>query len=359
MTEPGWWRRDRPEDGRPQDRAPGDQQGHAGQEGQTSHAGQDGQAGRPGEGYRPEQGYTQPIPQYPTRPIGPVGPGGPGGPGSPGGPGGRPGGFGPLQGLAPGQDVGPLPSAVRRRRRGRGWAALLVVLVCFGLLAVAADRGAVMLAENALGRGVQTEQRLDRPARVSIAGFPFLTQALAGRYRQIDLAADGVPTGNGLVADQVTVRLADVTASASDLVAGRVDRLRAGRVTVRARVGYDAVDAVVAEQLRNDILVVRFADGGDNRLEVTGTIRTLVGELQLKGLVRASLVERGIRLQLVPRSVQGLPGAVDGLLADLLDLTLATPDQVSGIRPTRLEVGPDGITLTGAGTDVPLGDLAR
>lgn len=336
MTEPGWWSRDRPEDGREQGRE---------------------QAYGPGaQDYGPGgQGYTQPIPQHPTRPIGPP-------PGVPPGRASRPpqGPFrGPLQDLAPGQGQGRRSLPPASRRRGRGWAALLVVLVCLGLLAAAADRGAAKLAERALGRGVQTEQRLARPADVSIAGVPFLTQAFNGRYRQIDLAAAGVPTGNGLTVDRITVRLTDVTANASDLIAGRADRLRAGRVTVRALVGYRALDAVVADQLRSDALTVRFADGGGDRLAVTGTVRTPLGELQLRGKVRATLVGQGIRLRLVAGSVQGLPNAVDQLLSDLLDVTLAAPDQVSGLRPTGIEVGPTGITLTGAGTDVPLGILAR
>lgn len=282
-------------------------------------------------------GQTQPIPQHPTQPIG------------------RPTGRvqdGRYQGAQhPGRPAG--------RRRGRGWTALLVVLACFALLAVAADRGADLLAERAVGQGVQREQGLAAPADVSIAGFPFLTQLLSGRYRQIDLAADGVQAGSGLTVDRVTVRLTDVSAGASDLLAGRTDRLRAGAVSVRARVGYASLDRVFADRLGTDQLAVTFADGGRNRLAVTGTLRTVLGDLQVKGLVSARLVEQGIRLRLVPGSVPGLPPVADRLLQDLFDLTLPLPAQVSGIRPTTVEIGPDGVTLTGTGTDIPLGRLAR
>lgn len=262
---------------------------------------------------------TQPIPYHPTQPLQPVEP--------------------------------------PRRRRGRGWTALLVVLACFALLTVAADRGAAILAERALGRGMQQQQGLAEPATASIAGFPFLTQAFAGHYRQIDLAAAVVPTGAGVPLDQVTVRLTDVTASAADLLAGRTDRLRAGRVAVRARVGYRSLDTLVAQRIDPDRLAVRFSDGGSNRLAVTGTVSTVLGELQVKGLVAAELTADGVRLGLVPGSVDGLPEVVGRLLADLLDVTVAAP-AVSGIRPNGVEVGAAGVTLTGTGTDVPLSRLA-
>jgi hypothetical protein len=342
VSEPGWWSRPADQPGpRPPEEGPGAPTGQA------------------PTGQAPTQPIEQPPPYYPTQPIQqPIAQPAAGPPAPPVRPPvaqrptlpiGPTGSFGPLQ------DLGrPQPA---RRRRGRGWAALVVVLVCLGLLAAAADRGAALVAERALGRGVQQEQGLARPAVASISGFPFLTQALRGRYRQVDLVADAVPTGAGLTVDRVTVRLTDVSAGVSDLLAGRTDRLRAGRVAVRARVGYPTLNALVAERVDADRLAVRLSDGGGNRLEVVGTVRTVLGRLQVRGLLKATLVGKGIRLQLVPGSVAGLPAVADRLLADLLDVTLEAPTQVSGIRPTGVEVAADGVTLTGTGTDVPLGDL--
>ena len=130
------------------------------------------------------------------------------------------------------------------------------------------------------------------------------------------------------------------------------------RMTVRAVVGYPRIDDAVANRLRSDQLVLRFGAGGNGRLAVRGTIGSPLGELSVQGLVQVELVDGGVRLRLDPGSVQGLPAATLGLLGPLLDLTIEGPDQVYGLRPTGLQVGPDGITLTAAGTNVLLGSLA-
>lgn len=57
---------------------------------------------------------------------------------------------------------------------------LLVVLVIFGGLFVAADRVAVNLVEDKAADKIRSSQGLDKTPEVSIKGFPFLTQ-VAGR----------------------------------------------------------------------------------------------------------------------------------------------------------------------------------
>ena len=242
------------------------------------------------------------------------------------------------------------------RRRGR--AALLLVVGLLGLVLLALDRAADLVSERAVARAVQQQQRLSRPPTVSISGFPFLTQVVSGRLEQVDLTAIGVPAAAGLTVDQVQVRLAGVDVRGSDLIAGRTDGLTADRMTVRAVVGYPRIDDVVANRLRSDQLVLRFGAGGNGRLAVRGTIVSPQGELSVQGLVQVELVDGGVRLRLDPGSVQGLPAAALGLLGPLLDLTIEGPDQVNGLRPTGLRVGPDGIILTAAGTNVLLSSLA-
>jgi LmeA-like phospholipid-binding len=248
----------------------------------------------------------------------------------------------------------PIPVA----RRRRGWVALLLVVGLLGLVLLALDRAADLVSERAVARAVQQQQGLTRPPTVSISGFPFLTQAVAGRFEQVDLTAVGVPAGTGLTVDQVQVRLAGVQARGSDLLAGRTDGLTADRLTIRAVVGYRSIDEVVADRLASDQLVVRFGAGGNGRLAVRGTIGSQLGDLSVQGLMRVQLVDGGVRLRLDPGSVRGLPAAAFDLLGPLLNLTIESPNLVSGVRPTGLAVGPDGITLTAVGTNVLLSSLA-
>src|SRR4051812_44061551 len=60
--------------------------------------------------------------------------------------------------------------------------ALLVVLLLLVGLAVVADRVAVGVAEDRVGEQLAAKGGLAGTPEVDIAGFPFLTQAVAGTY---------------------------------------------------------------------------------------------------------------------------------------------------------------------------------
>jgi hypothetical protein len=253
------------------------------------------------------------------------------------------------------QQAGSNRPGVARRRRG--WSALLVLLALLGLVLVAADRAADLVAERAIARGVQRQQGLSQQPQVSIGGFPFLTQAVSGRFQQVDLAAAQVPAGDGLTVDRLQVRLTGLTARGSDVITGRTDSLTADRMTLRALVGYPTLDDVVADRLQSDQVAVSFGDGGRGRLAVSGTIGTPLGDRSVQGLMQIRLVDGGVRLRLDPKSVDGLTPAEGELLARVLNLTIVGPEQIGGVRPTAVEVGPSGVTLTASAADFPLTSL--
>jgi hypothetical protein len=91
----------------------------------------------------------------------------------------------------------PVPR-VRTRRRRWPWVLAVVVVVLLGLL-VAADRIAAAVAASAVQKriGDQAPFGPGNTPHVSINGFPFLTQAVAGRYDDIEV------TGRELTIDQV------------------------------------------------------------------------------------------------------------------------------------------------------------
>ena len=80
-------------------------------------------------------------------------------------------------------------SAGRRR-----WPIVLLVLllVLVGLF-VAADRIALGLAEDKAATALQSSQNLPQKPDVSVEGFPFLTQLLAGNFGEVVVTADDVP----------------------------------------------------------------------------------------------------------------------------------------------------------------------
>jgi hypothetical protein len=87
---------------------------------------------------------------------------------------------------------------------------IIVLLVLVGLL-VAADFGAAALAESAVSRQMRSQLGLVDDPSVRINGFPFLTQALTGRYPSIDVDATRIPYGS-FKELEITAQLHDVTA---------------------------------------------------------------------------------------------------------------------------------------------------
>ncbi|MEV6344449.1 DUF2993 domain-containing protein [Actinoplanes sp. NPDC051851] len=144
-------------------------------------------------------------------------------------------------------EVYETPEYRPRRRRGRGL--LIVVLVLLVLLiagVVAVDRFGRSYAERMLADRVSqqiAEQKAtsDTPD-VSIEGFPFVTQVLAGDYQEIRIGIGNLtgPTGTGdeITIDQLDITVADLNAPLSALRSGQGDVV-AGSLTGAFDVGYD------------------------------------------------------------------------------------------------------------------------
>jgi hypothetical protein len=95
--------------------------------------------------------------------------------------------------------VNDLGRAVPRRGRRWPWITVIALIALVGLV-IAADRITAALAESAVAKRIDQQSPFvdsNSKAHVSIHGFPFLTQALAGRYDDIQV------TGNGLTIDEV------------------------------------------------------------------------------------------------------------------------------------------------------------
>ncbi|WP_255269462.1 LmeA family phospholipid-binding protein [Actinomadura madurae] len=65
---------------------------------------------------------------------------------------------------------------------------LLVLLVLVAVAVVAADRLGVRVAEDKIGEQVAAQYNLRQQPDVTIHGIPFLTQALGGEYKHIEVA---------------------------------------------------------------------------------------------------------------------------------------------------------------------------
>ncbi len=203
---------------------------------------------------------------------------------------------------------------------------LLVTLLVLVALLVGADRIAAYVAAQQVAGKIRTSAMLAADPKVKIAGFPFLTQAFAGRYDRIDVTADDVDRG-GVRLTHFTTSLYGVQLPLSDALGGRVQSIPVDRLTGQAVVGY--VD------LKSSGRMLVFTPDGD-RVKVTGSISVLGQDISASASSTVSL--DGNDLVLTPQSVSAA-GQSSNLIGDA----------IKGAFRVRVPLGrlPYGLKLTG------------
>ena len=226
-------------------------------------------------------------------------------------------------------------------------ALLVVVLLLLGL-AFAADRVAAGVAEDRVAEVVVEKAGLAGTPDVEIGGFPFLTQAVGGRYDEvrISMTADELGQPEGTEAEVV---LHGVQVPLSDVLSGSVETVPVERVDGTATLAYDLLSA----QLGGDTTLSREGDG----LRITKTVEllgqtiplTVAGTVSLDGDVLVVDVEEaeGAGVE--------VPGFLVDQAADLLDLRYTVPALPFGLQLTSVVPADDGVDVTVEATDTVLG----
>lgn len=111
--------------------------------------------------------------------------------------------------------VGPATRWVRQNDRVRKLlTGVLATILAVILGGVGTDFGAAIYAEYRLARSVRTAAQLHFDPWASILGFPFITQARAHHYREIEIRANGVEHPvTGRVSLEATLHSIDLTDS--------------------------------------------------------------------------------------------------------------------------------------------------
>ncbi len=221
---------------------------------------------------------------------------------------------------------------------GRRPAALVVVVVVLLGLLLLVDRVAVGVAEDRVASEIAAEAGLAGTPGVDITGFPFLTQALAGRYDdvRISLRADQLGQPEGTAVD---VALRGVQVPLSAVLAGSVQEVPVERVDGTATLSYE----LLATGLGADTTLVREGDG----LRITRTVELLGRRLPLTAVGQVSLDGSEVVIDVAEASGAGveLPGFLVERAGDLLDLRYAVPALPFGLRLTSVTPAEDGVVV--------------
>jgi len=225
--------------------------------------------------------------------------------------------------------------------------ALIITLVVLLGLAVVADRVAVRIAEDRVGRQLAEKGGLQGTPDVDITGFPFLTQAIAGTYDDVRIALTAADLGQpeGTRAD---VALRGVHVALSDVLSGSVSQVPVDRIDGTATISY----AFLAAQLGGDTTLRREGDG----LRITKTVELAGYTLPLTATGTVTL--HGDQLVVDVEDVAGagvpVPSFLVSRVSDLLDLRYKIPALPFGLQLTSVQPGAQGVDVRVQATDAVL-----
>jgi hypothetical protein len=225
--------------------------------------------------------------------------------------------------------------------------ALLVVLLLLGGLALGADRVGEEIAEDQVARVVAERAGLAGAPDLEFGGFPFLTQALAGRYEDVRVSLTGADLGQpaGTSAD---VSLRGVQVALRDVLSGSVQEVPVERVDGTATVPY----ALLADQLGPGTTVTRDGEG----LRVQRTVEVAGVSLPLAATGSLSLDGDTVVVEVDEASGVGVdvPGFLLEQVGDALDLRYRIPPLPFGLQVTGVAPADDGVRVRVEAVDTVL-----
>ena len=212
------------------------------------------------------------------------------------------------------------------RRIGCLVAVLVLLGVVLGVLVVV-DRVGVGIAEDRVAEQLADRGQLVGTPDVEITGFPFLTQAVSGRYSdvRIHLTAEELGQPAGTRAD---VSLQGVHVPLSDALSGSVQQIPVDRVDGTATLSY----ALLADQLGGDTTLARSGDG----IQLTKSVEVLGFDFTVTAAGTVTLDGQDVVIDVHDASA----GAVD-----VPDYVLDTADELLDFR-YRVPALPFGLELT-------------
>lgn len=230
----------------------------------------------------------------------------------------------------------------------------LILIVVLVLLAVAVDRAAWWFAQRTIAEQIQSEANLSARPEVTVRGFPFLTQVLRGRYREITAALEDPDVDGGLAIDRLDVRLRGVQVSTSEVLSGQVESVPVDSATAIATVSYAALNAAAKENLPDSRSTVQFSPGTGNALKVTGTYRAASLKAQLDVQVRLLAKDGDLVVEVPADALEGLLPAVRSQVRSLLVKASQLPSLPFGFQARSVTVAPNGITVQAASSSLEL-----
>jgi len=229
-----------------------------------------------------------------------------------------------------------------------------VVLLILALLLltalVIADRLAAGVASGVVADQVQEREGLRQRPEVEVRGFPFLTQALRGRYDEVDLTLTGVER-SGVRVQSVEATLYGVQVPLGSALSGQVGEIPVQRAQGSARLTFADLE--------------RAAGGGlelsrqGTALGMRGPVEVLGRTLTVTARARLSLEPGGLRVQAEDLQVAGMeeepPAPLGQAVLEQLSFLAPLPALPFALELTDVAVGEEVVVVSGRARNLVLG----
>lgn len=215
---------------------------------------------------------------------------------------------------------------------------LIVLLVLLGLAALA-DRFIARAAGDAAGAQIRRAVKTPDDAEVRFNGFPFVTQAVRGRFESVDITARDMPQ-NGLTVTRIDAHFTGVQIKLDQALNGEVVGVPTEAARATVRISYDDLNAFLRG--RPGSLGV---SGTTGRPVVSGRIRVRGVELSASGTAAAQVRGSSIVLRVTQATAEGR--AVPAAALRLLTVELRLPELPFGIELTSVTAERDALVVRG------------
>jgi hypothetical protein len=231
-------------------------------------------------------------------------------------------------------------------RRALRW---LITIVVIAAVLVAADRISASVAGRVAQRDLAKQAAFVQPPTVRVGGFPFLTQAVAGRYDQVEVRDSQVEL-DGVQAADFHATLRGVHLPLAKLFGGKATSLPIDSLDGAVTFTYAELAQLVP------VAGLTLTPPGDSNGLVAAS-----ATLAIPGLGGASLpvsaqarvdytATGGVHLVLTDVRVAGqtVPSAVVNQLTSLFAAPLKLPALPYGLQIDAVSTGADGVVVTGS-----------
>ncbi len=221
---------------------------------------------------------------------------------------------------------------------------VIFLAILLGVLALA-DRGLAAAAGNATARQIRIHEDLKEEPSVNFRGFPFLTQAVGGRFRAVDVTAHGVER-NGITFSRVEAHLEGVEVNLSKALKGRVSAVPVSRGTATVTLSYGDLSAYLATRPGNIRIALR-----DGRPLVVSTFGVPgLGAVDVEGTPAVTVAGDAVRIQVsnvhTVGGERGLTTALAATAAARASFSLSMKDLPFGIKVVSASLTGEGLIVS-------------